>query len=550
MLSNPPAIGTWPPAIQHEDEQEEGGEDGHVHTLGHACGARQLFVASHQHQGAGKGQEAHGDAHHGQPAACGESVVEALGGGAHARRQHVGGPVALVFQGLLEHLVQGRHVAFHHQLLAVADAVAHEEVFVVGHGGGQHVVLGIPGYGASGVGYRVEFQHLAAAYHAHEVVLLLCGALVLVGRGWQLHPFEEGQLADGGAAVHAVVAVVEVPGAGLLDLDERFGGPLVVVEEESREHLLGGEAAIGGLAGELGGEVFGEGLDRTHAPFVEHVHLAQLVGRLAGEGGGLSRSGERDGKEGRQSEGGDFRPQQAPEGAVAPGQEPAEAQQQHEVAEVGEDDAPGVVSHAEDRVAVGVVVALVEAVSAVAVDVVHRDVVLLTLADDVADEVHRGAGAGVGDHLEGAQCDVERQLPLRAVVVGDGARGLVGVQEHLAAASDPRGEGAAEEDGHDGGVDEQQLGAPPHLGLHDAHDGRESHQCHEGYEPPGGVDAYLGIHSFQNGAGGEHCRHQHHQCCPCFVHQVVSMNRICMTSLRGIMSDGVDEFDNGVAVGL
>ena len=159
--------------------------------------------------------------------------------------EHVGGTLRLEEFYLFEDLLQGRIVAFHNQLLAVAEVLADEEVLVVGDSQREVVVLGVPTEGAGAVGHGEEFQTAAGEEHLYQRLAFF----LPLG----FHLVEEGR-------------------------------PVAVVEEEAAEDLLGGEALVGGFAGELGGEILGEGLQGADAAFVEGVHLTHLGSGLAGQG--------------------------------------------------------------------------------------------------------------------------------------------------------------------------------------------------------------------------------------------------------------------------
>lgn len=158
------------------------------------------------------------------------------------------------------------------EFLAVALLLAYEEVFVVGDGGWQLVVLCVPSDAAGTVGDGEEFESFSGDDHLYEVLAFFLTFF-------------------------------------FFDLEV---APVVVVEEESAEELFGGQSFVGGFACELGGEVFGEGLQGANASFVEDVHLAHLVGSGLGER--LRRGGGGEGDEEQGGDGGG--PEEAAEGAV------------------------------------------------------------------------------------------------------------------------------------------------------------------------------------------------------------------------------------------
>ena len=147
-----------------------------------------------------------------------------------------------------------------------------------------------------------------------------------------------------------------------------------------------------------------------------------------------------------------------------------------------------------------VVVFLIVTVSVVAEDVVHRDVIPLSLTTDVADEVHRCMCAGVIDHLETLQCDA--------------LLGLSGSEGDAVVLSCPGGEGTTQQDDGHGSMDKQ-CGRPlPHLSLYDRDDSSYGHQGHQHSEPPRAVEVVAHpirpMIALKNGACGQYDGHKHH----------------------------------------
>ena len=118
-----------------------------------------------------------------------------------------------------EDLVQGRIVAFHNQLLAVAEMLANEDIFLFRGSHRQVVVLGIPADGARTVGHREEFQTVAGEEHIDEVLALF---LTL----------------------------------GAHFVKQRF--PFAVIEKESAEYLLGSQSFVSGFPREFCGKILGK----------------------------------------------------------------------------------------------------------------------------------------------------------------------------------------------------------------------------------------------------------------------------------------------------
>ena len=282
---------------------------------------------------------------------------------------------------------------------------------------------------------------------------------------------------------------------GILDFHHGLVFPGIGTHGPSHQHLLGSEPAIGVFAVNLAHKVEGKGVQRHHTVVVDHLHRANLLGLCGTDGGdslaGMDLEGQHRQQYDEQTAFAQQRMAQQPAELLAARQQhPYHGERQHQVAAIGDGNAPGVVFHGEDgAVVVGIERSLVEPVTVATENIIHRDDGFLGRVrlshGNHRYEIGRRLGAGEIVDTETVEPQGERQ-PLHPIVriqieiVGSGP---LAQMEHAFATGHKRSEGA--------GKDKQQRymqhknGQPPPQPLANQHYGRQhSQQSPQPDEPP------------------------------------------------------------------
>ena len=453
-----------------------------------------------------KGEKPQHDRGHGQRKAIVHLVIDPLGTKAEGRGQQRPTLALLVAAYLVHQPLHIRKVLARHLLGHVVHRPTHESAFFEGHVARQAVGQGEP-LQAGSIGRRrghigKDAPSRPRRYAAHQAELLVGLAHGLrvghgsVGQGFGIESVAlraEEVLQRGIAPLHPQQAAH----VGTLHADARLALPVVVVEEPARQHLLGCEAPIRGLATEFHGEILGQRLKGADAVVVIDIEPTEASSRLARQGARqvFGRPHEGRGKQqachARRSK--RRMAKQASEPALRFKEEGQGRKQQEGIARIAEADAPRVAGHGQgDALSVGVVARLIEAVALMAEDAVHGHLALMHFIAcgqrEAAHEVFRRRCARIMLHPELLQREAEgegRRLPLGR---GKGLHHLALTQVYAPLHAPHMGDQRPQQDEHQGEVKHKSRPTLLHPTTPQITDTRNGHQRPTGHEPGRAID--------------------------------------------------------------
>ena len=286
--------------------------------------------------------------------------------------------------------------------------LADKDIFVVGQMERNIVVLGVPHDRARAVRHGKYLQQPAAHKLLYEAVLFSDVSQFFISH--TLHGRLAVTVIQNTEIIKRDIAVFRTQQLfhlGAFDFNHRFHSPLLGKEEPSAEDLLRRQSVIIRLAVELGGEILGQSLKRAYPAFIKHVYPTQLVGSLVGESVSRGKDGGRERRHHNKYR--DGVAQQTAETRRGREKQQHKTEKHHAVAAIGHGDAPRVVSHAKSGAPFSVEILLIEPVTLMATDIVHRNHSRFSVDGDMAYEVHRSAGAGILYDLEILEADGKRQ---------------------------------------------------------------------------------------------------------------------------------------------
>ena len=239
-----------------------------------------MASARHAPQGENEKEQPHAKVEHEKQRGERDAVIEAFRLPSRLRGQGGASALPLVFQYFVQYQVGAGDVALLHLVAEEGEHVGYECPFLSGSQAVRHVVSGrVP----CDVLSRVHGEHLERlaprqVHHHHQPSVKVSGlprGLVLLSAVVLLDVWAK-DISSPLVVEEIVHGASSRQGQGFSQLlalhgDDGLPRPFFTIEKKSRQHLFGRVALVAGLAAELLGEVYGEGLHGAYPVVVHYI---------------------------------------------------------------------------------------------------------------------------------------------------------------------------------------------------------------------------------------------------------------------------------------